>query len=57
MQSAKTIGQSANLLAILDIALEQDIPRRFNIAEQALFIVGESQAGKAKNHGLHAQER
>ena len=43
----------ADLLAILDVALEQDVTGGIGVLVERAFVVGEGQAGQAEDHGLH----
>ena len=44
MQRPQAIGQRADLRAIFDIALEQNIAGWLDIAKQAFFIIRQGQA-------------
>ena len=56
MQGPQAVRQRAHLCAVLNIAFEQDVARRFDIAKQAFFIISQGQARKAKYHGLHSAQ-
>src|SRR3546814_5792697 len=43
----------SQLLAVLDIAPEQDIARRVAVAKKCALVVGEGQARQAENSGYH----
>ena len=53
MQFAQAIRQRADLLAVFDIAFEQDIARRLDIAKQAFLVIGKGEAGQAEDYRLH----
>src|SRR3546814_6600954 len=53
VQGTQCISQSAKLLPVLDVSLEQDIASRFSLTKKRTLVVGERRARKTKNNRLH----
>src|SRR3546814_15885150 len=57
VQGTQCISQSAKLLPVLAVSLEQDIASRFSLTKKRTPVVGASRARKTKHNQLQALKR